>query len=98
MAGLGKGKANVTANVTERFRAYLLLRARANGEMSVGKLAGLVFKWWLAQGAPAVIDGEPGAAKLPWDENIMWETLVERDELPKKSALPRDVPVSHRVR
>jgi hypothetical protein len=54
----GKGKKNLTANVDERVRAYVILRGAA-GEYTASKMGGMIIRWWLAQGAPPVIEGEP---------------------------------------
>lgn len=91
MSGPGKGKTQLGVTLDARRAAYVMVRGRA-GEYAASKMVGMIVRWWLEQGAPAVIDGEPGAARYPWEPNVRWEALIDKDELPPKASLPRDHP------
>lgn len=93
MGALGKGKANLTANVTARVRAFVALRGKAN-EWTASKMAGHVVQYWLNAGAPAVIPHERGAQVLSWDPAVKWELLAEGDAVPGGAELPRDQPLA----
>lgn len=86
-----KAKSNLTANVPDRVRAYVILRART-ADWTPSKMTAKVISLWLAQGAPAVADNDTGNARLPWDAAIKWETLLEAPALPALAQMPRDLP------
>lgn len=83
MGKLGKGKSLLAANVDSKVHAYVTLRAKHN-EWSGTKMTGMILKWWLAQGAPTVVEGELGALKYPWDPNFKWEKLLETEAVSAK--------------
>jgi hypothetical protein len=91
LSGPGKGKTQLGVTLDARRAAYVILRAKA-GEYSASKMTGMIVRWWMDKGAPAVIEGEAGASKLAWEANVKWETLLDMDELPPKADLPRDHP------